>query len=164
MHLNCMFKMRKIYYVPGMITALGLLFMIPHFYNKIIPPVQVLLSVNEPRDEGFEQSYTILSVLKFIRNKKKLNITLDGDRKKNAKKIELIRYETRKLLYTADKTNIILITFTKDMVYEDFVVAYNVCIAEKVVLFSVWPDHLAIFGNPPRKREPPKNDIQLIEL
>jgi hypothetical protein len=162
--LCIMATMKKLYYAPGMISLLGLLFILPYKHDiPVSAPVRTI-DYNVPRkiDSGPYEGFSVSSIQHEIKGKAKMNFRLTGDSKTNRKKMEVIRYEARKLYYTFNTNTIIFIKFTEDLPYADFFKLLDNCRADSIKRFANWDDCFVIFGwNPPPKREDGP-EIQLI--
>jgi hypothetical protein len=87
-----------------------------------------------------------------------VKIELDGDRETNQKKIELIKYEARKLKYTKDTTTVINISLTNETTYSELVQLIDLCYADKHKRFTLIKSLLSFLVNilNPRKTIPGK--------
>ena len=147
---------KKLYYAPGMISLLGLLFILPRQYE--IPdsgPIRAIV-YNVPRINNSEyyDAFSTNSILHAMKGKMKLNFQLTGDRETNRKKLGVIQYEARKLYYTFNKNTVIFIQFTEDLPYGDFFKLLDICYTDSIRRFAGWDNCFVIFGwEPPKKRE-----------
>jgi hypothetical protein len=164
-HLLSMTNKRKLFYVPGMISLTGYLLLLPYVYKKTLSKPVAVISIVVPKfSVGKNEPGYVFSeswILNDIRNKKKTRFWLDNDHESNKKKIELIRFEAKKLEYTLDSSSVILIEFTDDLVYEELFRIYDNCIADKIKRFASWDSYFVIFGG--YRLSPKKsNDAELI--
>ena len=149
MCLNSMFSKRKAYYVPGIISLIGIWTFYFYFRERFISKKETCLSIVVPRDRNDDTRYSTAALLRQIANKKQIQIELDGDCKTNQKKMELIRYEARKLNYTKDTTTVINISLTNEMTYGDVVKLVDLCYADKHKKFALVKKSFLIFGKYP---------------
>jgi hypothetical protein len=146
--------MRKLYYAPGIITLVGLLFLLPWCFKKIVPKKQTLLKFYVPKKQGGPDQFSETYTSEYISPKKKLKVILDGDKLTNLKKLDLIRYEARKLKYSCDTSSIILLNFTDEFSYGDFIKLLDQCKQDSIRRYSILGNGFVIFGEaPPKKAE-----------
>jgi hypothetical protein len=148
--------MRKLYYAPGIISLIGFIFLLPYAYKRIVPPKQNYLRINFPKDDP-SNSASVFSeqyILKFIHRKNKITFTLDQDKETNAKKLEMIRYEARKLKYTFDSTAVVLVQFTDDVAYGEFIRLLDQCKVDSIRRYALCKNTFVIIGDPvPEKNQ-----------
>jgi hypothetical protein len=141
---------RKLYYAPGIISLIGFLFLLPYSYKKIKPDTLRVITLNVPVEEGKgEMLFSVYNIQKHLNRKKQITIFLNSDKETNEKKIELIRYEARKLKYTFDTSSAILITFSNGLPYSEFIKLLDVCKIDSIKRYAVWGNHFAIYGEFP---------------
>jgi hypothetical protein len=160
-------KFRKLYYLPGIISLIGLTVFLPYVYDKTIIKPSAAIDLNVPKIPDNEEepgySYSIKHILNAAHNKKKLRITLNGDQITNQKKLELIRFEARKLKFSFDTTSIIWVKFTGDLPYSDFIRLLEICRIDSIRRYAVWDRNCIIFGEyPPKLSVQSEDSIQLI--
>jgi hypothetical protein len=152
-HLQTMTVKRKLYYVPGFMSLICLFISFKSSIDKIQPKLYSYISLNVPKETkdmspSFFSSYWIE---KQIKNKKQIVLTLDADEINNRKKIELIKYEARKLKYTLDTSTILRIRFTNDINYGTLVKLIDLCYADQHKRFVLLKNSFVIFGESPLK-------------
>ena len=142
------------YYAPGIISLIGFLFLLPYSFKRIVPKKETVITLFVPGTKISphpmnSEEYT----LKSISGKRKIDFILDGDEKTNLEKLDIIRYESRKLQYTFDTTQVIVISFTGQASYGDFVKIADLCYAEGIKRFApVIGNSFIILGEfPPRQ-------------
>jgi len=153
--------LQKLYYAPGIISLLGYLFLLPYAYNKSTPkpPVRAIpfFALQFPvANNDHPYIFTTRWILKDVENKKKIKFFLNDDRADNQKKIELIRWEARRLKYTLDSSSVIFIEYTDDLLYGELFKILDNCNADKIRRYATWSNYFVIFGETPPK--PKKND------
>jgi len=147
--------MRKLYYAPGIISLVGFLFLLPYSFKRIIPKKETTLKFNVPKKGGDLDQFAEESISKDISKKKKITFTLNENRETNRKKLEVVRYEARKLKYTLDTSPVILINFTTELSYGQFINLIDQCKQDSIRRYSILNNGFVIFGeSPPRKVEP----------
>ena len=147
--------MRKLYYAPGIISLAGFLFILPYSFKRIVPKKEGTIKFYVPMTEGDPYQFSETYISNNISSKKKLKITLNDDRKTNSKKLEMIRYEARKLKYTYDTSAVILLKFTDKFHYGEFIKLLDQCNQDSIRRYSILNNEFVIFGeSPPRKVEP----------
>ena len=103
------------------------------------------LSLVVPKISNDKREYQFSTAMVLDHIKKKLDFLLTGDHLTNKKKLETIRYEARRLKYTLDRSTIILITFTEDLMYGDFVQLLDICTTDSLKRYATWDDYFVIF-------------------
>jgi hypothetical protein len=146
---------RKLYYAPGVISLLGFIFILPYAHNKSAPrPVYSIPLYAIEKGADKEQFLPNTGwLLNHIKNKKKLNFLLTGDHLTNQKKIETIRYEARRLKYTLDRSTVIVIAFTEDLYYADFVRLLDICLVDSLKRYATWDKYFVILEQLPIRRK-----------
>ena len=146
-------RSRKLFYAPGIISLTALLFLLPYSYKRAKPDQKrslILIVPKKATGKEFENlMFTDKLILQLIRHKKKLKFELAGDITTNQKKIELIRYEARKLKYTFDTTTVISVNLSDELNYCDFVKVLDNCISDNIQRFATWDNNFIIFGEYP---------------
>ena len=157
--------MRKLYYAPGIISLIGIWAFYFYFQKRFIVKKQVCLSFVVPTDRNYNTpTFSTNYMQNWIAKKKQLRIELTGDREINQKKIELIRYEARKLKYTMDTTTVINIALTKEVKYSELIQLIDMCYIDKHRRFTLIKNSFLIFGEyPPEVRDTTK-ETHLIYL
>ena len=151
-------RTKKLLYVPGLISLIGLLFALPSFNKKIVPVKEYCLPLFVPSDrysdDGFVNMFSKYKLEKDISKKRKLRFSLEENSRENSKKMSILRYEALKLKYTYDTTNVILITLSENTSYSDFVKIVDMCYYDNRKRFAAWDNKFVIFGEyPPKKKE-----------
>jgi hypothetical protein len=142
--------MKKLYYFPGVISLIAFFFLLPFCYKKIAPQKINLLRLNVPSlNPNPLLPYTERGILKYNSKKRKLNICLDDDVKTNSKKLELIRFEAKKLKYTFDTSSIIVIKFSDDMSYGQFIKLVDICKTDSIRRYAPFQNYFIIYGESP---------------
>jgi hypothetical protein len=128
------------------------------------PPNYQIKVLAFPKEKGSFYQFNAEYFYKIIKEKKKIQIELDGDKLINQNKIALIRHEARKLKYTKDTTSVIDITFTREVTFGEINELFNMCYDDKHKRFVLLKNRFIIFGEypPPVKIKP--NKVQPIYL
>ena len=103
-------------------------------YNLEYRPKKYFLSnvLAFPKDGENPLSYTEASIWEKAWTKDLLKIELDEKTDLNSKKLDVILFETRKLVYTNDTTKAILVEFTDDTNLSSFNAVVQLCQNEEV--------------------------------
>lgn len=117
-------------------------------YNLEYRPKKYLLANVLAFPKGGEDPFlfTEASVWQLARTKNLLKIELDGNNDLNLKKLDIIAYETRKIVYANDTTKAILIDFTDDTSFSSFNALVQICQNEGVGYYSPVKRGFIIFG------------------
>ncbi len=125
----------------------------------------IKLPVNFPKDSGNPYQFTEKYAWQLTKNKKKLQLTLDGNTGLNQKKFEILIYETRKMKYTHDSSMAIIINFTNDMPYGEFLKIVRLCHDEMMWTCAPARKGFIITGlYRVEKKAEPKKEIEFIYL
>ena len=81
-----------------------------------------------------------------------MNFILDGNKEENERKLDMIRYEALKLKFIEDTSTVILVNFTNDAFYADFVSLINICIEDKHKHYHLLNDKFVIFEEKPKRK------------
>jgi biopolymer transport protein ExbD len=122
------------------------------------------IQINFPRDKRKPYLFSCFSLSDQIKTKKKIKVEIDGERLINQKKIELIRYEARKLKYTGDTTTVMDITFTKEANYGEVLQLLNICYEDHHKKFAFLGNRLIIFGEYPSLPKNKPKELLLVNL
>ena len=147
----------KLLYVPGLISLIGLLIMLPSFYKRNMPAKEYCITMFMPkdcnRDKDLTFDYTTCYIEKEIKGKKQIKFTLDYNKKENKRKMEMIRYESLKLKYTEDTATVVVINLSDSITYGDFISIFDMCVADGHKRYGSWDDRFVIFGEWPEKKK-----------
>lgn len=152
-HLQTMTVRRKLYYIMGLISLIGLFISFKLSIHNIQSKQYSYISINVPNETRDKSHYLFSSywIEKQIENKNQIQLTLDADEKNNQKKLELIKYEARKLKYTQDTSTVLRIKFTKDTIYGTLVQLIDLCYTDQHKRFVLLKNSFVIFGEYPTK-------------
>lgn len=132
--LLSMKRTKKLFYVPGLISLIGIFITLPSFYKKSVPIKEYCLTYFSPSDEKERNSvhynFSKFYLEKDISRRKKVKFVLDDNKENNKRKLAVIRYEALKLKYTEDTATVILINLTDSTSYGDFVSIVDMCIID----------------------------------
>ena len=147
----------KLLYVPGLISLIGLLLMLPSFYKRNIPVKEYCITMFMPkdcnRDKNWTFDYTTCYIEKEIKRKKQIKFTLDNNEKDNKRKMEMIRYESLKLKYTTDTSKVVLVDLTDSITYGNFMSILDMCVEDGHKRYASWDNKFVIFGEWPLKKK-----------
>ena len=158
---------KKLIYVPGLISLIGILIALPSFYKKRIPvkeyclPLFVLADGNKYNWFRWPLKHDIE---KNIHKKKKIKFELDENKMENYKKLEIIRYEALKLKYTLDTSTVILLTLSDSISYGELISIIDMCEANGLKRYAYWDNKFVIFGELPKRKIIQKDTIPLLKL
>jgi hypothetical protein len=118
-------------------------------------PRETMIQLVVPKEEPEHKEIISINVdyiLKEIKRRRKINFLLNEAEETNRKKLELIQLEARKLKYTFDTSTVILIRFSENFSYGEFVKLLNLCLFDSIQRYVTLDNCFAIFGEyPPRK-------------
>lgn len=89
-----------------------------------------------PKKEEKPYQFSEKNAWDLTKNKKKIRLTLDGNTALNQKKFDVLIYETRKMKYTLDSTMVIIIDFTIDTPYGEFLKIVRLCNDEMMFTYA----------------------------
>jgi len=149
-------KLLKLLYVPGLISLIGLLIMLPSLYKRNIPIKEYCITMFLPKDcrgnKDWTFEYATCNFGKEIKKRKQIKFTLDNNKKDNERKMEMIRYEALKLKYTEDPSTVILINLTDSIRYGDFISIVDMCVADGHKRYAYWDNKFVIFEDLPKRK------------
>ena len=150
-------------YVPGLISLIGLLIMLPSFYKRNMPVKEYCITMFMPKDCNGDKDwilqYAKCNIEKEIKRKKQIKFTLDNNEKDNKTKMEMIQYESLKLKYTADTSTVVLVELTDSITYGNFISIVDMCIEDGHKHYASWDNKFVIFGELPQKQVEKSNSI-----
>ena len=158
---------KKLIYVPGLISLIGILIALPSFYKKRIPvkeyclPLFVLADGNKYNWFRWPLKHDIE---KNIHKKKKIKFELDENKMENYKKLEIIRYEALKLKYTLDTSTVILLTLSDSISYGELISIIDMCEANGLKRYAYWDNMFVIFGEWPKTKIMQTDTTHLLKL
>ena len=161
--------MKRLRYVPGMISLIGLVIALPLFYKKNLPAQQRVLTsyiVKECLEKdspfGAQGNYGILllkcKLEKDITKRRQIRFTLNEI--EIEKKLKIIRHEALKLKYTEDTSTVIVINLNDSISYGDFVSLVDLCEADGHKRYASWDNKFVIFGEWPKVKKQTTDTIQ----
>ena len=152
-----MIRTKRLLYVPGLISLVGLFIALPYFYRTNKPTKQGVLSLFVPKDCNKDHGmndYSKCYLEKELRNKKQIRITINENHKENRKKLDIIRHEALKLKYFEDTSTVILMTLSDSISYGEFVSIVDMCETDGHKRYGSWDNKFVIWGEwPPKKRD-----------
>lgn len=89
--------------------------------------------------------FTLQKMHAYIRTKKVLQFTLDGDNNVNWKKMAFIRYECQRIKFTEDSNTVVSIYFEKEMELQFLKVLLQICEEDRHWSYSLLPNEFIIF-------------------
>jgi len=150
-------RTKRLFYVPGLISLIGLLIFLPTFYQKNLPIKKYCLTLyvpNEIPDKNlFKHTFSKYKLEKDIIKKKKISFTLDENLEENSRKMEMIRYEALRLKFTRDTSTVVLLTLSDSISYGEYISLVDMCIYDGHKRFASWDDKFVIFGEWPEKKK-----------
>jgi hypothetical protein len=156
----------KLLYVPGLISLIGLLIMLPSFYKRNMPVKEYCITMFMPKDCNGDQDWTVYystcGIEKEIKRKKQIKFTLDNNEKDNKRKMEMIRYESLKLKYTTDTSTVVLVDLTDSITYGNFMSIVDICVEDGHKRYASWDNKFVIFGEWPEVKTQATDTIQLL--
>jgi hypothetical protein len=96
----------------------------------------IKLPINFPKEEENPYQFSEKNAWALTKNKKKIRLTLDGNTELNRKKFDILLYETRKMRYTLDSSMVIIIDFTNDTPYGEFLKIVRLCNDEMMYTYA----------------------------
>jgi hypothetical protein len=162
--LLSMGRTKKLFYVPGLISLVGIFIALPSFHQKNKPTKENCLTLFIPsdgrKDHSMEYPFSSCYFERVINKKKKIQFTLNEDGEENKIKMSLIRYEALKLKYTEDTSTVILITLSDSISYGELISLYDMCGYDKHTRYASWDNKFVIFGEPPPKKKETSNSLK----
>lgn len=153
LHQCYMIVTKKIKYIPASISLLGILCFLLFFENRFSYRNFSVLTLNVPdeqdRSQGLFATFSVPIIEAELNRKKLVNIALDGDTSTDNKKIELIRYEARRLQFTNDTNIAICVTLSADITYGKLVSLLNMMLVEKIDRYVLLKNNFIILGAAP---------------
>ena len=144
-------KRDKLYYVPGLITAIFL--PIVFFFEAPQLKEKVVIRFFIPSDELNRNSqYFIFSSVKLqeeIKKKRVLEILLTEDHEQNEFKLVFLRHEARRLKCFRDTSTVLKVTFSNESTYEEVIDLLNILLADQHKRFALIGNSFYIYGEPP---------------
>ena len=157
----------KLLYVPGLISLVGLLIMLPSFYKRNIPVKKYclpLFAIADGNKYNWFRWPLKHDMEKYVDKKKKIKFVLDENKMDNKIKMEMIRYEALKLKYTEDTSTVILINLTDSIRYGDFISIVDMCVADGHKRYAYWDNKFVIFEDLPKRKIKQTDTILLFIL
>jgi len=171
-------RKRKLYYVPGLISLLGLPVLL-YYLGPGDPAIQTAIRINMPTDDIKPNPPGVLRFSRWyvhqtLKNKKIIAVELNDpsqeideiDRFRDQKKLDFISNEIARRQFTHDTSSIFKIEFGRGCTYGDFVWVPNLIRLYDVKRFVFIDDAYYLFTNPPPQPEPildikvgPLNDV-----
>ena len=139
-------KRKKLYYVPGLISAI----ILPIVFICKTPKLkqQVAFEFYLPSDKVY-QRYSSVNLIRESKKKKILEIALDNNHEQNQKKLELIRHEARKIKYYNDVSTVIKVSFSNESTYGEVVGLLNIMISDEHKWYGLIGNDFYIFNEVP---------------
>src|SRR4030095_5193842 len=164
----CLLRMRKtkkLLYVPGLISLIGIIIALPSFYKKNVVAKEYCLPLFVPSDKHrsneFEYIFSKYYLEKVISKKRKIRFMLDENKEGNYLKMQMIRYEALKLKYTEDTSTVVLLTLSDSISYGEYVSLLDMCNYDGHKRFASWDNKFVIFGEWPKVKKQATDTIQL---
>ncbi|MCW3109335.1 MAG: hypothetical protein JWQ09_3841 [Segetibacter sp.] len=88
------------------------------------------------------------SVLRDIKNKKRLNIDFDENHDLTKQKLFVIQTDAQRLEYYNDTTTAIVVHFSEEVDYGEFVQLVNILYKSRISRYAWVDDSMIIIGNP----------------
>jgi len=158
---------RKLYYVPGLISLLGLPVLL-YFLGPRDPAIQTAIKISVPSDDtkpdppGFVR-FTRRNIYRSLMQKKIVSVNLDDVspdnidqlyRFRHLKKMDFISNEIGRLQFTHDTNSVFKIEFGNYCTYGDFVCVLNLTRLYDVKRFVFIDDAYYILATPPPQPDP----------
>lgn len=147
-HHVFMLKANNICFLTLIIFLSGFWILIVRFQDIHSQKYQ-LFGIVVPKDENKNQIFTSFFLLNKIKNKKKIQIELNGNFFTTQKKIDLIQYEARKLKYTKDTFTVLDISLTNETNYGELLQLIKICYEDNHKMFALVKNRFIIFGEYP---------------
>jgi hypothetical protein len=154
---------RKLYYVPGLISLLGLPILL-HFWGPTAPKLLTVAKIIFPsEDTKPSPSGSILFskwyLYQSLKLKKIVSVDLNDDRRdgnelgrfRQLKKLDFISNEIARRQFTHDTTSILKVQLGDDCTYGDFFWVLNQAKVYDVRRFAFVDDAYFLFSNPPQE-------------
>jgi len=135
-------KRKKLYYVPGLISAV----FVPIIFYCKKPEIKQQVAINFylPSDKPY-QPYSSNNLLRELNRKKIFTIALDKNHQQNERKLEFIRHEARKILYYNDVSTTIKVSFSNETNYGEIVALLNIMVSDEHKRYGLIGNDFYIF-------------------
>jgi hypothetical protein len=136
-------------------------------YKVTMPekPNTIQLQINFPKEKESPYVFSEKTAWDLTKNKKKIQITLDNNPVLNRKRFDVINYEARKMKVTMDSSTVIIINFTSDMPFSEFLKIVLICQNEILWTYVPVKRGFIITGlYPLPKKEDKENEIEFIDM
>jgi hypothetical protein len=153
-------KRRRLYYVPGLISIIGLPLLLFFYWPKetVAPTVlKIFLPTDRNEDPGMMR-FSKEVVYKSLKGKKITTIDLDverfyeGDNRTQyvfSRKQHFVSQEIERLEFTNDTSSILKVQFGANNTYGDYVWVLNQLFLYKVKRYAFVDNDFYIFADPP---------------
>ncbi len=154
-------KTKKCWYSPGLISLIGMFFLVPYAYNKMKSPDMGEIFLNVPTEEDSTFSFSGKALKEYLRHRKKICFILDSNERTNSEKISIIRQEALKLKYTNDTSAVVITTFTDNAPYSVFIKLLDIANADQHKSFFLFKNEFFIYHQVPRQQKKSLTDIPM---
>jgi len=93
-------------------------------------------------------------LLKELKKKKIMQITLDEKHEQNEKKLVFFRHEARRIKYFNDNSIVIKVSFTNETTYQEVIDLLNILIADEHPRYALVGNDFYVFGELPEIKPP----------
>ena len=162
MHLRSLIiiKRRGRYYVPGLVSIIGLPILLFFYWPKetVSPTYLKLFLPTDRKDDPGMIRFSKGTVYKSLQGKKTITIDLDVERFCGEdsrikyifyQKLHFISQEIERLEFTNDTSTVLKIQFGTNNTYGDFVWVLNELFLYKVKRYAFVDDNFIVFADPP---------------
>lgn len=143
--------MKKLFYPPGIISLIGVFFFFTYFPQKMLPQKETVILLAYPKESdprGNEMPYfNVAGIEEDINRKRKISFLLDEDLLTNKKKLDIVRFEARRLKYTFDTSSVILVSLSENTSYGEFVNLINICLSDSIRRYGTWGNYLQFLAS-----------------
>ncbi len=145
---------KKLFYVPGLISLLGLPVLLLVMNPEDPPERQNVLRMRLPSDKKPDSgmiTFSRYSVYDAIANKKLIQVSMydEDDQNRIAAKLDFARREMERLEFTNDTTTVLKVELGNNNSFGDFVWLQNQALILDIKRYAFTDDAYFFFPNPP---------------
>lgn len=153
-------KRRRIYYVPGLISIIGLPLLLFFYSPKeaVAPTCLKVFLPTDRKDDPALKRFSTEMVYKSIKDKRIITIDLDverfseGDKRTQYvfnQKLNFVSYEIERLEFTNDTSSVLKVQFGANNTYGDYMRVLNQLFLYKVKRYAYADNDFYVFADPP---------------
>ena len=148
-------KRKKIHYVPGLISLIGLpilIFILSQNPDKAKNAVRIFLPSDEKDESGQMRKFSKYYLYKIVENKKIIQVELDNvpeERYLTGSRLKFITREIERLKFTNDNSFVLKIHLSDSSTLGEFVWMVNQTLVYQIKRWGFVDDTFYFFNSPP---------------